>query len=623
MKKKIFTFCAAVAAAVIPAAELPYIAPETVKPLPIKSRILSGGAVEVSLNKDSYIVNADFSLQPGWAKLRADKAENFTAFEVKNNTVKASGKDFTFTRSIKNTDEAVIVTDRITNIGKEDLPFMYRQYCTFSGKLKEYRLCGYRVYGRRGNGTSNINCTAIMMPPAGGSVGLLALNDVFRVHFRAFAAKGMYGIGDDNLIIRPGVTQEMSFAIFPSAKDDYYSQINAMRRFLGVNFELERGFAFLSPNPPGVKTFASTQGVDRIGKHDSVETIREWLNNKSAGMASAGAVKQNGEYSHGSAWMKTAKPEIHKEFYKKVRAAKPDVKILHYFHCFLDSRDIMDKGFDDAKNLKPNGEQADYRNPALPLFIVQEGSAWSKMQEARLERLRKEFGVDGIFWDEFPHSASKYHYAKPWDGVSGDINPRTHKITTRKSSIALLSLPWRKRMVESFAKNGLFLVANGGGGYTKTMTDLFVKNKFTAFMETGGIANLHNTHLFTPIGLGDHLTERTEQDCYLNQVRHLDFGSLYYYYHQQVEPFTHPTLAQYMYPITPVELHEGYILGKERILTNRSGYYSFGGREKAELHFFDATGREVKRPVETAVKNGKTYYKVVLDKNESCAIVKK
>ena len=623
MKNIIKITCLGLAAAgSLMAAELPYIAPETVKPLPIKSRILPGGAVEVKLDNQTYVVNSDFSLQPGWAKFTAGKAENMTV-TVKGDVLEGSGKNFTIQRSIKNVDEAVIVTDKITNTGKEDLPFMYRQYLKFSGKLKEYRLCGYRIYSRRGNGTSNINCTAIMMPPAGGSVGLLALNDVFRVHFRAFAAKGLYGIGDDNLIIQPGVTQEMSFAIFPSAKDDYYSQINAMRRYLGVNFELKHNFAFLSPNPPNVKTFSPDPTVDRIGMHDSVETLREWINNKSATMLSAGAVKQNGELSHGSAWMKTAKPEIHKAFYKKIREAKPDAIILHYFHSYLDVKSKMDSGFDDAKNLKPNGEQADYRNPALPLFITIEGSKWSQMQEARLERLRTEFGVNGIFWDEFPNSASKYHFGEPWDGVSGDINPKTHKITRRKTSVALSSLPWRKRMVENFAKNGLFLVANGGGGYTKTMTDLFVKNKFVAFMETGGISSLYNSQLFTPIGLGDHLTERTEVDCYRNQVRHLNYGSLYYYYHQQVEPFTHPTLAKYMYPITPVELHQGYIIGKERILTNRSGYYSFGGSEEAELHFFDADGKEVNRNAETVIKDNKKYYKVVLGEHESCAIVKK
>ena len=621
MKKYFFIICATIASAMLPAAELPYIAPEAVKPLDIKSAILPGGAVEVRLDKSVYVVNSDFSLQPGWAKFTADKAENFTSVKISGNKLTAQGKDFTFERTIENVAEAVIVTDRITNTGKEDLPFMYRQYMTYKNKLKEYRLCGRRIYGRRGSGSSSINCTTILMPPEGGSVGLLALSDVFRVHFRAFAAKGIYGIGDDNLVIKPGVTQLMSYAIFPSAKDDYYSQINAMRRYLGVNYKLERGFAFLSPNPSGVPTLAKVR--DRIGKNDSVETIREWLNNKSAGMVSAGAVKQNGEQSHGSAWVKTAKPEIHTAFYKKVREAKPDIKILHYYHSHIDIKSVMDSGFDDAKTLKPNGEQADYRNPNLPLFLTLEGTKWSQMQEGRLERLRKQYGVDGIFWDEFPQSASKYHFGEPWDGVSGDIHPRTHKITARKTSVALITLPWRKRMVESFARNGLFLVANGGGGYTRTMAELFIANKYTAFMETGSVANLTQTHLFTPIGLGDHLTERGEVDCYRNQVRHLDYGSLYYYYHQQVEPFTHPTLAQYMYPITPVELHEGYIIGKERILTNRSGYYSFGGKEDAELHFFDADGREVKRNAEKIVKNNQNYYKVVLAENESCAIVKK
>ena len=619
--KKTLMIFAFGASAMLTAADLPYIAPEAVKPLKIQSSIMPGGAVQVKLGNANYVVNGDFSLQPGWAKFTADKAENFSNVKISGNKLTAQGKDFTFERTIRNVDEAVIVTDRITNTGKDDLPFMYRQYLTSKDKPREYRLCGRRIYGRRGSGSSSINCTAIVMPPAGGSIGLLALNDVFRVHFRAFAAKGMYGIGDDDLIIRPGVTQEMSFAVFPSDKADYYSQINAMRRYLGVNYELKEGFAFLSPNPPNVVSFA--KGIDRIGMHDSVETIREWIYNKSANMLSAGAVKQNGELSHGSAWVKTAKPEIHKEFYKKVRQAKPGAKILHYYHSYLDVKSKMDSGFDDARNLKPNGEQADYRNPALPLFITVEGSKWSKMQEERLERLRTEYGVDGIFWDEFPQSASKYHFGEPWDGVTGDIHPRTHKITGRKTSVALITLPWRKRMVESFAKNGLFLVANGGGGYTRTMTDLFIANKYTAFMETGSIAKLTETHLFTPIGLGDHLTERSEEDCYRNQVRHLNYGSLYYYYHQQVEPFTHPTLAQYMYPITPVELHEGYIIGKERILTNRSGYYSFGGKENAELHFFGADGREVKRDVEKVVKNNKNYYKVVLAENESCAIVKK
>ncbi len=603
----------------IGAADLPWIAPKEVEPVPYQARLMPGGAIEIKLGEQLYVVNADFSQIPGWANFTAEKAENFSSITVKDDTLTAITAGFKLERSLKREAEAVIVTDKITNTTAENLPLIYRQYVQFD-KLKEYRLCGYRIYSSRGNGTNSINATTIVMPENGGSLGMLALNDVFRVHFRAFAAKKMYGIGDDNLIVKPGVTQEMSFALFPSAGADYYDQINAMRRHLGMNYEIAHGFAFLAPYPPGVKTF--NDAYDRIGKDDSVETIREWLNNKSADYVTDGSVSALGEQFHSSAWMKTAKVDVHKDFYKKIREARPSAQLFHYFHCFLDVKNSMDAGFDDVKILKPNGEQADYRNPALPLFLPVEGSAWARMQEKRLARLKDEFGLDGVFWDEFPYSASEYHYGQPWDGVSGDINPKTHEITQLKSSVALTSLPWRKRMVEWLADNKMMLIANGGGGYTKTMTDLFIKNKFIAFMETGSVTNLYTSHLSTPIGLGDHITERTELDCYRNMVKFLDYGSFYFYYHQQVEPFTHPTLTRYMFPTTPVELHEGYILGKERILTNRSGYYSFGGNEAAELHFFGADGCEVQRPAEKTVKDGKTYYKVELAEFESCAIVK-
>lgn len=57
-------------------------------------------------------------------------------------------------------------------------------------------------------------------------------------------------------------------------------------------------------------------------------------------------------------------------------------------------------------------------------------------------------------------------------------------------------------------------------------------------------------------------------------------------------------------------------------MTNRSGYYTFGGREKASLHFFGADGLEQKRETVTQEKDGRIYYQVVLAEFESCAIVK-
>jgi hypothetical protein len=84
-----------------------------------------------------------------------------------------------------------------------------------------------------------------------------------------------------------------------------------------------------------------------------------------------------------------------------------------------------------------------------------------------------------------------------------------------------------------------------------------------------------------------------------------------------------------MFPITPVELHEGYIIGKERIITNRSGVFGWDDSSQHEVHVFDETGREVlldKLPkgtvVKTYQKDGKTWTEIRIGEDWSAAIVK-
>jgi hypothetical protein len=283
----------------------------------------------------------------------------------------------------------------------------------------------------------------------------------------------------------------------------------------------------------------------------------------------------------------------------------------------------MDKDFPKCKILTSTGRQADYRNPDLPLYFPTLENKRGKLEDEHLRILMNEYNLNGIFWDEFTYSAAKYHYGQPWDGVSGDIDKRSHKLIRKKSSVTLITLPWRLKSVKRLIDKGLFLITNGGGGATDTMLKVFNKNKFIGFVETGSISNCYKAQLQTPIGLGDHLTERNQVDCYRNMVKQLNYGCVYFWYHQQVMPVTHSTLTKYMFPITPVELHNGYIIAKERIITAKSGWFSFGGMEKADAHFFNDQGVEFERKLESKIKEGKRYFKVELEKNESCSLVKK
>ena len=50
-----------------------------------------------------------------------------------------------------------------------------------------------------------------------------------------------------------------------------------------------------------------------------------------------------------------------------------------------------------------------------------------------------------------------------------------------------------------------------------------------------------------------------------------------------------------MYPFTPIELHSGVLIGKERILTNRSGHFGWGDASAFRAHVFDSDGKQTDR----------------------------
>jgi hypothetical protein len=160
-------------------------------------------------------------------------------------------------------------------------------------------------------------------------------------------------------------------------------------------------------------------------------------------------------------------------------------------------------------------------------------------------------------------------------------------------------------------------VANGQP-HTRTIGRLQTQR----FVETGSIANCSRAVLYSPIALGDHLTERTEEDAYRWMLKALNYGCLYNWYSDRILP-TRPTLASYMFPITPMELHEGAIIGRERILTRVSGLYGWGDASKHTVHVFNDQG--IEQPEFNAPRverDGSSYTELRLPEDWSAAILR-
>ena len=269
--------------------------------------------------------------------------------------------------------------------------------------------------------------------------------------------------------------------------------------------------------------------------------------------------------------------------------------------------------------LKADGTQVDYGGTYSydKIFLPTLTNGFGPETAKNIDLILGPCGADGIYWDEMEYSVTEYHYGEPWDGVSGDVDPSAFKPIRKKSSLALLSQEFRAHHIKRILERAP-LYANGMP-YTRTIAQL----KFQRFTETGSIANCAKTLLYSPVALGDHLTERTEEDAYNWMLAALDYGCVYNWYDDHIIP-THKTLAAYMFPITPMELHEGYIIGKERIITKKSGLYGWGDNSNHEVHVFNEKGEEVPDFTSPVVrKQGQTFTELRIAEGWSAAILRR
>jgi hypothetical protein len=296
-----------------------------------------------------------------------------------------------------------------------------------------------------------------------------------------------------------------------------------------------------------------------------------------------------------------------------------NIKTGIYYHCFLDTTKENALRFKDDRVLDSEGNHLNYggRGSYMQLYApTLEKGHWGEETAKMLDVILDDIAVDGVYWDEFTRSRVSYTYNK-LDGCSADIDPKTFKVIRPKGSLTLLSKDFRLRQVKRIMDANRPFIING-----MPITRTIIEMKFPAFVETGSITNCRRALLYSPIALGDHLTERCYADSYRTMQKALDHGCLYVWYRHIFHNHIAPTY--YMYPFTPIELHSGYLIGNERIITNRSGCFGWGDNSDFKPHVFDRNGKETdKVKVPKVTRNGKTYAEVRIGQGYYVILVRK
>jgi len=530
------------------------------------------------------------------------------------NWQRASNRFFAFQRQIERRDEAIVIRDTFTNLTDQNLPLMQRHRASIGGgsyPWKQVWLAGLSPASKVGTSSHPENPTVFATTDRFG-IGLMPLDDVFQVHVTNFSDGRAIGLADNTFVLKPKATHTAEWAIVLTAEPDYFAFVNAARRLRDVNFTMDGTFVFLRADPTLTGKWTDKQLTDFARLKDA-----RWL------CSSIDYPRYKGDYPHGTAFQ-TLDHSYRKQHIARLRGLMPDVKHLVYFHCYIDVLDGSDRTYADARLLRSDGTQANYGQPQHKIFTPIETNDYGRNVAKNVDVILDQIGSDGVYWDELEYSAYQYHYGLPWDGVSADIDPKTMKITRLKSSVTLISQPWRIALARKILARGP-LVGNGAP-HTRTMAQLH----FPRFVETGSISNCTGAQLFTPLALGDHLTERSELDAYQVMLSALDYGCVYAWYNDVTVIPTHAHLTRYMFPITPVELHEGYIIGRERIITNRSGLFGWGdpaGTCADEVHVFNDDGREVPaadvpKHAKAIVRNGKAFTELRVAEGWSAVIVR-
>ena len=229
-------------------------------------------------------------------------------------------------------------------------------------------------------------------------------------------------------------------------------------------------------------------------------------------------------------------------------------------------------------------------------------------------------GFDGVYFDSFMgHCYEVYNTYDKWDGYSVDIDPENLTVVRKYASLRLIAKEALKRIIEHVESKGGVVVTNSRPP-VRCVESLHMYTFYEKNVHTEGFyveSNTAATHLYTPICLGDINVRESLKD-FMDDVRlQLRHGTLYYPYGVSLpEGQENYGVINRMFPFTPIEIHGGWLVGEERIVSLKDGVYGWNDNSTIKCYLFDVDGREIPARFQIREEDGKTYADVVLKEGQ-------
>ena len=568
-------------------------------PATYRGELLAGGGFAVRIGSQRWQFNSEFSYpdaglnrlvaagvpetggQPQWQP-RVEAGPQ-------GGQVLAENPNYRLQRTVRFTPRRIEITDALTNQDAEHpLGLMVRHQVDLSG-------IGEPAIRLAGNPDAAVNDyysppnPSVHIAMEDHSLGLLCEDDVFRSQARLFYDPDSVtaGLRTEMLRLAPGETYTLRWAVYPVAGPDYFDFINLVREDWGANFTVDGGWTFFHPD-----TILSLP----------LETLREHFLRLGIRYACSGGGWVDAKFDRKRIGFGTGVLDDYWADYRarlrqaaaKLREISPELKVIAYYDSQRDTSEGGHERFRDSWLTGPDGGQLSTewggRYSLTYSLVATLENRFGKAMLAAADRYMDEMKLDGLYWDEMENVA----YGVPLitynaaDGHSCLLDPKTYTLQREVGLTTLLGEGHRLAVVRRVRDKGGFVMGNGPA----TTLDM---------LQTGVqrmVEIQHNEHWCYEGNLGTPLGYMSSGWGFDNVVRALRMaclpvGTTWLYKHD---------ISADLFPFTPLELHHGYLLGKERIIATHAGNFGWPGeRPLVAVKHFDAEGKPSQTDYATTV----------------------
>jgi len=531
-------------------------------------------------------------------------------------------------RTVSLEDDIVLWRERWTNTGETLRGVPFRNRVFLRGSAARFHVGGWDTEGVLAG--SAPNPTLFIEPATDGSgpsrgpgFGIAAESDWLRL---LMGLRSMDGVGElfsDTLALAPGASVDLDLSITPVAGEGYWAFINSLRRRWGVSGITQAQPLFWGcALPPGDATLDERYRAALAHLGPATVVLGPWQRLEpdartvtadryprlapDAPRAPGGCADLDVDtfltFAHRGEFRESLREQV-----EAIRRVAPQVKLMQMLHPSMEAvyKPLADRWPFAADAIRtPDGapfEDAGYsrawlsdmtaRDWGVLYYVPRFGSAYAQCVLDEARRALDALDLDGLYCDEFSwayttRGYSRYDY-RDWDGYSVDLDDEGN-VLRLKCDNAFVTEGFQLQLIHLLLDRGLFFLNNGGNSLLSVC-----RMPHQRFVEGGnGVSTMPQGHLSpVPLVLGNLGGETTRKGVFEDVKTCLSQGCIYSPAAVNLLVTGPDDFIPKLYPITPVELGPGWVVGEERIITTVSRTFHWRGKPgRLRILRFDADG---------------------------------